>query len=45
MGEARRRKLAGNTALKGKKWREYRPSKFVRWLVEHSGPNRKQRRT
>lgn len=32
MGEARRRKLAGDTKPRGIKWREKKPSRFVKWL-------------
>jgi hypothetical protein len=28
----------------GDKWRQYTPSRFVKWLVQNTGPNRKQRR-
>ncbi|MFC5468442.1 hypothetical protein ACFPPD_06895 [Cohnella suwonensis] len=37
MGKAGRRKQAGDTKPKGKAWREYRPSRFVRWLVRRAG--------
>ncbi len=29
---------------RAKRWRDYTPSRFVRWITLNSGPNRKQRR-
>jgi hypothetical protein len=29
---------------RAKGWREYIPSRFVKWIIVNSGPNRKQRR-
>jgi hypothetical protein len=40
-------KLLRNTLkhlYKGNKWRQYTPSRYVKWLAQNTGPNRKQRR-